>query len=235
MKKTIILLILGLSGCNYTALHDPLPLPSEGEAEQCVPTGNLESSITYLQIRDEVLAPKCVSCHSSSFSAGGVNLDNYASAKIHASRILFTVENNQMPRGPNGPLLPAEKEKVFLWVTSGAPENLPTMGCDETLPPTPPLDEEIDETGPISIMPNDSEINFSLVKNRIFQLHCIGCHSQASPASGLNLENYRSVESEIDDLDEEIAESSMPPPPRPNLSAIERSVIKRWIQLGLPE
>ncbi len=237
MNKFIIVSSLLIASCNYTALHDPMMsgVPMGSDAGECVPGEVLPGSISFAQLNQEVLTPKCLGCHSSQFSAGGVNLDNYASAKVHASRIQFTVENDLMPRGPQGPLPPEEKEKIFLWVTSGAPENVFAVSdCEETTPVPP--EEVVVETGPLKDMPSDSEINFTLIRERVFSVHCLSCHSPAAgPVAGLNLENYSVVKREIEDIVEEIEDSTMPPFPRPALSSLERNVIQRWIQLGSPE
>ncbi len=239
MRKLIGFFFLLTISCDYAAYHD---LPTGPGAEQgqgtCTPgdTG-AGPGITFEQVKSQVFQPRCFSCHGNGASSGGVNLSTFASARTWASQIKFAVINNTMPKSPNPPLAPAEKDLVIAWVDAGAPNTGAGGGnCDPDNPgngePTDPLDP-IEE--PLTEVPPDSEITYELVRNKIFKFRCFACHSTAGGnADGLNLETYFNTVDEIDDIYEEVSEGRMPLPPRPPLNQIERTTLLRWIDIGAP-
>lgn len=246
-KWFLLLLTTWVLGCDYTAYHEVMG-GSQGAGQGgfagspivCNPgdvTPAPAELMTYERLKAEVLSPKCIGCHSSAFAAAGVNLDDYMITKANASRIRFTVENNLMPKSPMSPLSAEEKNKVYAWIDdglleTGAPpaECLPPGGNPEELPPAPP-----NSNGPLTSVPPDNEIRFTLIKDRIFALHCLSCHSGSSNSTGLFLDNHAEVTHEIEDIQEEVFKGAMPPPPRPQLSRIERDVLQRWIDIGMPQ
>ncbi len=93
----------------------PVPLPApepEPEAPVSIPT--------FAEVRAKVFVPHCVKCHSHEGAKGGVNLEDFASAKKYASEIAFTLDTDDMPR--RAPALPPElKAIVYAWIDGGTP------------------------------------------------------------------------------------------------------------------
>lgn len=97
------------SGAPETTVVTPAPAP---EAPASIPT--------FAEVRAKVFVPHCVKCHSHDGAKGGVNLENFASAKKHASEIAFTLDTDDMPR--RAPALPPElKAIVYAWIDGGTP------------------------------------------------------------------------------------------------------------------
>lgn len=98
-----------------TPAPEPVPLPApepEPEAPVSIPT--------FAEVSAKVFVPHCVKCHSHDGAKGGVNLENFASAKKHASEIAFTLDTDDMPR--RAPALPPElKAIVYAWIDGGTP------------------------------------------------------------------------------------------------------------------
>jgi mono/diheme cytochrome c family protein len=77
---------------------------------------------TFAEVSAKVFIPHCVKCHSHDGAKGGVNLEDFASAKKYASEIAFTLDTDDMPR--RAPALPPElKAIVYAWIDGGTPEN----------------------------------------------------------------------------------------------------------------
>lgn len=244
MRLVLFTFLLMVNACNYD--NHQLPddfTPEQGKDVVCTPDGTPADTgtagvVTYEQVKTEVFETRCLSCHGSGSGAGGVNLATYGSAASWASQIKFAVQSGTMPKSPNPPLPQAEKELVIAWVDAGAPSSQTgSVSCSDIPPdgnPPSPPSSPVEE--PLSAIPADSEIDYNLVRNKIFKFRCFACHSNAGGnASGLNLETYFNTIDEIDDIEEVIREQEMPPPPRPFLNNIEQTTILRWIDLGAPE
>ena len=92
----------------------PVPQPTEPPLVTNVPT--------FAEVSAKVFVPHCVKCHSNDGAKGGVNLEDFASAKSYASEIAFTLDTDDMPR--RAPALPPElKAIVYAWIDGGTPEN----------------------------------------------------------------------------------------------------------------
>lgn len=99
------------SGAPQTTVVTPAPEP-EPEAPVSIPT--------FAEVRAKVFVPHCVKCHSHEGAKGGVNLEDFASAKKYASEIAFTLDTDDMPR--RAPALPPElKAIVYAWIDGGTP------------------------------------------------------------------------------------------------------------------
>lgn len=105
MKQILLLTLIfctGLIACGETGnLHF-----KEGELR------SLETPATFESLRDLVLTPNCVSCHSG--------YKNFAEVHASAEAILASVEAGRMPK--NAPrLAPAEVEFIREWIDAGKP------------------------------------------------------------------------------------------------------------------
>lgn len=71
MKNQLILLLI-ISSCNYKI--------EKNQLDDVQVSQEMLDTVSYKQLRAEVLVPKCLSCHGN---AGGVNLENYQAAFKH--------------------------------------------------------------------------------------------------------------------------------------------------------
>ncbi len=254
MKKLIDCFLMGLLvSCNYSNQHTPpngsgaaANNGSTGNQEICepLPSGETQAVPTFNEVRDQVFQVHCFQCHGNGGSAGGVNLETHGAAAPWAAQIKFDVVNNIMPKAPNPPVPQAGKDLVVAWVDAGAPNNLSGVDCkqpgsgNDTSPGQPDggdTDGPFDPSNPLEEVPPDNEINYALVREKIFKISCFSCHSNAGGnVDGINLETYFNTVEEIEDIEEVIREGEMPPPPRPSIGTIPRRVLLRWIQLGAP-
>lgn len=100
------LLTLGtLSGCgNYEEFKEDPSGAFQGRADA--------STLTFNEVLEQVIAPKCLKCHG--------NYDQYDAVVADLSTITRTVRTNSMPK--DGPLSDSEKQILFSWIFSGAPQ-----------------------------------------------------------------------------------------------------------------
>lgn len=98
-----ICMLLCLIACGETGnLHF-----KEGEIQ------NLGSDMNFSSLRDEVLEPKCIGCHS--------NYKAYAIVSSIAEKILDSVEAGRMPKN-SSPLSKAEIDFIRDWISAGKPK-----------------------------------------------------------------------------------------------------------------
>jgi uncharacterized membrane protein len=87
------------------------PQPSEPEVK-----------FTYERVNREVIAPRCLNCHSASANRGGVHLETYESVVENANAIESEIQSGSMPRPLNKPLTPEQKELILKWLSMGTPK-----------------------------------------------------------------------------------------------------------------
>lgn len=99
-------------------------------------------SPTFTAIQQQILVPKCVSCHSTSRPRGGVSYSSYAETMASAgnvtpfqprqSQLYATCFSGEMPRGEGGKgasaqsvakLTSDELQALFAWIALGALNN----------------------------------------------------------------------------------------------------------------
>lgn len=105
---------------------EPSPAPTPIPDPPVEPEPEVEF-ISYETVRVNVLAPRCVSCHSDAGgNLGKTNLETYQNVVALAGRIEIRVANDTMPRAPRGqpkvPLTPEQKTMILKWIANGAPE-----------------------------------------------------------------------------------------------------------------
>lgn len=137
MKSRIVLLILTIitaSGCNYR-FFDDVVLPEI----EIAPDGSLVTKVepTFTSIQQNILIPKCISCHSPGGSADLVPMETYEdliNSEFFASVIpgdslnspLYKViqpdARRRMPPRSSGlaPVTFEEADAIRLWIDSGA-------------------------------------------------------------------------------------------------------------------
>lgn len=101
----------------------PAPLPSPGPSPLPLPSTN-----TFQKISQEILVPKCLSCHSGSKAEKGVRFDTYVATmksvtagSPNASRLYTQLTSGAMP--PTGRLSEAELNSIRDWIQAGALNN----------------------------------------------------------------------------------------------------------------
>jgi hypothetical protein len=105
----------GLTDGNGVTPPPPTPVPVLGP--------------TFTSINDNILRPKCLSCHSSTNMSGGLSFSTYSSAKNAvqpgnpgASSMYTAISSGIMPRG-GSMLSSAEISAVQTWIQNGALNN----------------------------------------------------------------------------------------------------------------
>lgn len=81
-----------------------------------------EVKFTYERVNKEVIAPRCLGCHSAPNDRGGVNLETYESVMENANSVESEIQSGSMPRPRNKPLTPEQKELILKWLSMGAPK-----------------------------------------------------------------------------------------------------------------
>lgn len=107
MKFPIFLVFISiLSSCgNYTELS---------ELEEFSFDARAVANLSFTQVRDQIFAPKCLSCHSQ--------YGEYDAVKSNLNAIMTSIETNRMPKNA-APLTQSEKELMRAWVKLGAPNS----------------------------------------------------------------------------------------------------------------
>ena len=88
--------------------------------------------------------------------------------------------------------------------------------------------------GPLTEVPADELITYSLVAEKIFEAKCTACHSaEGGNRAGVNLESFDTVAL---NLRESLFQTSIGfmPPRGPSLTDVEQATLERWAELGAP-
>ncbi|KYG70704.1 hypothetical protein AZI85_01875 [Bdellovibrio bacteriovorus] len=221
MKFSYLLLIISMfsvfSGCHYKISKD----------SAVVDDGNVGAGqVDFAIVMSEVIAPKCLECHSSAGgNRGGVNLETYANVKAEIAAIQSTVANNSMPLNRQ-PLSARQKALLNKWIEAGAPETVTENPPVQAPTPAPPPDMPPEEVvGP--------SLDWLTVRTLVVEPKCLNCHSAPTNRGGVNLETYQNVLSNIADVDATIRDGSMPR--RTTLTPEQKKLILDWIAAGAPE
>lgn len=70
------------------------------------------NTLTFKEVSEQVITPKCVKCHG--------NYRSYDNVVADLDAIVASVRSNRMPK--DGPLNQAEKQVLFSWIFAGAPQ-----------------------------------------------------------------------------------------------------------------
>lgn len=223
MKRlsSFVILILILSGCRYSRvtipenfdLNEQMGLPAEEKLK-----------LSYNLINQNILVPKCTSCHGSS---GGISLETYSDAIISLSKIKESVFITQtMPK--KSFLSDEEKRQLWNWIEMGGPLQAQRPGEEPQLPDP--------------IQPTYDSIN----KN-VFVPKCVACHSAGNSAWQILLSRQELLDSLLElvlpgNPDEsglviaiERADHKRMPPEKDGYSVLkadEIAAIRKWIEGG---
>lgn len=212
------------SGCSYRINKDQTDLNSIFVSRQMM------DSVSFIEVKNKVLIPKCISCHGNS---GGVNLENYSAARSHLDAIAqSTLIKKTMPKAGNEKLTPEEYLLLAAWVKAGGPET-PLNGTD--VPPP----------APVEILKPE----FTSIKKLIIDRKCLSCHKPGGEAPRVPLNTPEEmIDSPLEiiipgNADEsgfimtlDWENSTKPMPPKKSgitpVSAEEIEIIKQWINNG---
>lgn len=132
--------------------------------------------LDYATVKEKVLDPKCVKCHSESGgNRGDVNLETYAKVIEQIQAVRESVIDGSMPK--KGQLTEAQKNLILSWIDQGAPETQSSTG--HGIPPSPKLDAF--EPAVDSLTP------FQMHGRYIYKLSgCANCHTSepSQPLAG---------------------------------------------------
>ena len=216
---SILLITLVMSSCgNYKEL--------KSEPSASFSNINFVSGLTFDDVKDDVFAARCVSCHPA--------YSDFDSVVGDLDAITASIASGRMPA--DGPLASDLKDKVLSWIQVGAPEGSSTAG-------TAPV-EDLNILAP----------NWKSISKNIFQKKCVACHNPKGRYAQLPLDRrsglFTKVPSSLTGLlfdfsdpaqsymIEVIADPFEPMPPEwssfDKVTAEELTVLQEWIALGLP-
>ncbi len=211
----VILILILFVGCgNYSQVKAPFSnQEASADSGKSVPS----SSIDFQMIKDKILAPKCISCHTGKHLA----YENYQVVKAVATEMISRIESSnpsqRMPQN-SAPLAESDIELLKNWVENGAPEF---------------VDEEKKEEEDNSKDPEASLISFAKVKAEILAPYkCTSCHT--------HFNNYWAVKKDLGKIVSLVISKAMPFPVRPNQPTIPVSpekidLLLKWVNQGAPE
>ena len=208
MRASYYLILALLSGCSFDHLKD--------QGTKVGTAAILDRPVTYAEVYQAVLLPRCVGCHSAQAS-NGVNLETFESTEPLASQIeKAALKDKTMPKG--GSLSDEEAQILSTWIAQGATRNGGS-------PPNPRLRERI---------------TWAVVRDEIFEYKCLDCHSPPRAEKDLDLTSLDLVRSKINLIfDRSVvtreADQVMPRPPFEHLTVEEKQALAQWIALGMPE
>lgn len=122
MKKLFLLsiFILFLTSCYYDRFEELHPMI--GYQDPCDST----LSDTYTGSVSLILTVNCISCHSGSYKAAGVDLSNYNSTKSLAAsgKLMGTIKQlpGYKPMPPNSKIPACQINKLQNWIDNGMPQ-----------------------------------------------------------------------------------------------------------------
>lgn len=184
--------------------------------------------LTFEQVKDQVIVPKCLKCHKSYSTYENVyELKN----EIYIRSIL----KQDMPK-PSSQLQLTDFEGNLLkqWIEIGAP--LDASGSKTVVTPTNPSNGSSQIERPVV---------WETIKTKILDKHCSSCHGKDNPDQLTVYEDYKTVVNTIGTIFGLTSiKPFMPPPPEnfnendvnPNqLSREEKDLLSAWINDGLLE
>lgn len=225
VKTWIVFTLLILTACGR-----PSKLPENSDALSA--GGSAPGFDILLQ---KIFQPKCVACHASFATHGGI-MSAVVAGNPDASVLYTKVATGQMPK--NGtPLSSSEVTAIFDWISAGAPAvtaNNPTPGSSGG---SPVLGGGAGGTAPA---PTAISPTFAWIQANVLTPRCVICHRGAGAPGGYDLSSYANVlaggrvvagNPAGSRFFQRIDNNSMPPG-GPALAADVKTAIRQWIQNG---
>ncbi len=223
MKKQFILAnffisLTLLSSCSYN--FDKSQKESQ-LSDQFGNTINDKSSLVFANIKEKVIEPKCLKCHS--------NYSKYESVFESRSEIYeHSIVIKDMPKMGSPQLTDEEYLLLKEWLQIGAPRT--EVADVDQKPPTPPVNS----------IAFERPVQWETVKIKIFEKRCTVCHNSVD-AIAEPLETYSQVKGLAGRIfAQSVLNNYMPPPPNddysiPNtnaLTAVEKDLFNAWVTDG---
>lgn len=215
------LIVLLFSGCSYK-IDKTADTAGQGIQDA--------TAIDFKMVRDEILAPKCLSCHASDTNnRSGLVLETYLQVQAELSAIQDSVTTDFMPLN-RAPLTTAQKNLLSSWIQAGAPEIVDANPKPQPPAELPPVEPPPPIKPPAPVGPAR---DWASVNTLVIEPSCVGCHSAPANRGGVNLESYQNVFANIVEVESTIRDGSMPR--RNKLTPLQKELILDWISLGSPE
>lgn len=168
-------------------------------------------------------------CHNANNPAEGIMLDSYQHIMNSPENDLVVAGNpwnsemldviteydpdKIMPPPPATPLTQAQINLIVQWMNQGAQNTTGCSGCDT------------------------SSFTFAANVLPLIQTNCNGCHSGSFPSAGINLTTYAGIAAQANNgklvgTIYHLTGYSAMPKNQPQMSACERTVIRKWVQAG---
>lgn len=175
-----------------------------------------QSQVDFNMLKTEILAPKCLSCHSQAASENGIK--NWVTPGDPESSALFKMtENGTMPKNGN-PLSTRDLELIKLYITQmGGATPTPSPSPAPTPQPTPDPDPG---TNP--------GVTFAEIKNQVLDPYrCTSCHSVGTEA---RLAKWLSTTNGANSRFYTITKSGTMPQGGSNVSAEDQAFILQYVK-----
>ncbi len=177
----------------------------------------------------EILSAKCLTCHNPEKPSGGIsditdlNYLMYYRLVIpgqpEISDVIRVIKDGSMP--PNGGVSVSELQSLNKWILEGL----------------------IDSSGNVTIPGGSAQLEptYSSIKVRIINTKCLGCHSAANPAGGVDMTTFAGMApitvAGSPDTSRLVRSLERPgadfmPRNGARLAAAELAIIRQWIQDG---
>jgi hypothetical protein len=226
----LFLLITLANGCSYKS-------DKSAAASGSVRNSGLKidkSFLTFANIKEQVLAPKCLKCHK-----GYVDYANVTEVKNEIFQRALVQKD--MPKNTSGlSLTDNEQNLLQQWIELGAPLDEVTSVDNPAVNPTPVIIDPNQNTLGI-----ERPVLWATVKLKIFDKHCLSCHFKGNADGISEYEDLKTIRNTIGTIYGLTAIKPFMPPPatelnegeiNPNqLSTAEKDLLSAWINDGMLE
>ena len=197
-------------------------------------------SVGYDLVNAYVFAPYCYSCHTG---AQKPNLSNFSSVMNELGSVEYTClqtknPRKMMPKHRQGGLPPEQRKLLRLWIDQGAPKKEVKISNNNGTR-------------------HGSSITFKEVYSQVFQRSCTRCHKAGNKWKLKNYSDLAAVRAQFKKIVFTTSMDYMPPkhdPPKPPLpkrwmendaltpgvnrhilTTIQKAILHKWIEAGMPE
>jgi uncharacterized membrane protein len=232
LKSVIILWTLfALLGCHYKIMK---------ESGESAPNGELAAeTLDFAVIKNEVIQPRCLECHSPGGAADFIPLVTYNDVKANLADIKADIADDSMPKN-RAPLTARQKQLVNSWIDAGAPETVTANPVPKPEPPAGPTPPPA-ETQPTPEPPAQVALDWLSVQTLVINKACMDCHAAPKNRGDVNLETYQNTFINLALVEQQIRGGTMPIGKDPvtgekrKLTDEQKKLILDWIQAGAPE
>lgn len=164
-------------------------------------------------------------CHNSQSKQDGYDLSNYASivakgivkgnaASSKIYKLITETGKDRMPPAPYPAIAKDKRDMIAKWINEGAENKVCGTGTTQSV-----------------------VVNFAAV-NSIIQTNCVSCHKTGFASAGISLDNYTNIKkyatsgSLYGSISGTNGYKKMPTDGQ--LTSCDAAIIKKWIDLGMP-